>query len=157
MLFFVQICFSFCSLSLSPQIKSLFSISISTGYFIDRIFSTKTWRHVRDAVTSRAWRHHIPRWIGETGLLWVRDSQVSQTFWNQWIVYIGVVFKAITSVAVTRNSHYCTCLGHFGCCHRDRIISIYVAPPKVANASKACHFCLSLSPALLRQLSPMEM
>jgi hypothetical protein len=30
----------------------------------------------------------------------------------------------------------CTCLGHLGQCDTDRIISIYVALPKVAKASK---------------------
>jgi len=47
--------------------------------------------------------------------------------------------KAIMQGAPTCDSHYCTLLGHFGCCNRDRIISINVVPPKVAKASKACH------------------
>ncbi len=33
---------------------------------------------------------------------------------------------------------YCTCLGHPGQCHTDRIVSFYVAPPKVAKASTIC-------------------
>jgi hypothetical protein len=41
-----------------------------------------------------------------------------------WIVYIGVVLKAIMLATATCDSHYCTCLGHLGRCDRDRIISI---------------------------------
>jgi hypothetical protein len=67
-------------------------------------------------------------------------------------VYIGVVFKVITLATATRESHYCTCLGHIGHCNRDKIISIYVAPPKVAKASKASHHRMSLA----LKLSPME-
>jgi hypothetical protein len=52
-----------------------------------------------------------------------------------WIVYIGVVFKVITLATATHDSHYCTFLGHLGCCNRDRIISISVALPKVAKSS----------------------
>jgi hypothetical protein len=33
---------------------------------------------------------------------------------SEWIVYIGVVFKAITQATATRDSHYRTCLGHLG-------------------------------------------
>jgi len=29
----------------------------------------------------------------------------------------------------------CTCLGHLGRCDTDKIVSIHVAPPKVANAN----------------------
>ncbi len=54
---------------------------------------------------------------------------------NSWIVYIGVVFKAIMSATATCDSHYCTCLGHLGYCDRDRIIYISVALPKEAKAS----------------------
>ncbi len=38
--------------------------------------------------------------------------------------YICRCFKAIMSVTATRNSYYCTCLGHLGWCDTDRIISI---------------------------------
>ncbi len=73
-----------------------------------------------------------------------------------WIVYIGAVFEVITPATATYDSHYCTCLGHLGHCDRDRIISIYVALPKVAKASKVSHCHVSLSLALLHQLLPME-
>jgi len=43
----------------------------------------------------------------------------------------------------------CTCLGHLGWCNTDRIVSIYVALPKVAKASKACCCHVWLSPVLL--------
>ncbi len=33
------------------------------------------------------------------------------------------------------DSHHCTCHGHLGQCNTDRILSIYVALPKVAMAS----------------------
>jgi hypothetical protein len=39
-------------------------------------------------------------------------------------IYIGIVFKAIMPATATGDSHYCTCLGHFEHCNRDRIISI---------------------------------
>jgi hypothetical protein len=79
-----------------------------------------------------------------------------QELWPLWIVYIGVVFKAITLATATRDSHYCTCLGHLGHWNRDRIISIYVALPKVAKASKVYHCRVPLSLTLSCQLSPME-
>ncbi len=41
-----------------------------------------------------------------------------------WIVYIGIVLKAIMLATATCDTHYCTCLGHLGRCDRDRIISI---------------------------------
>jgi hypothetical protein len=53
-----------------------------------------------------------------------------------------------------RQSHDCTCLGHLGQHDTDRIISIWVMSPKVAEASTivtvmfCCrwHFCLKISP-----------
>ncbi len=72
------------------------------------------------------------------------------------LVYIGIVFKSITLATVTFDSHYCTCFGHLGHCDRDRIISIYVTPAKVAKASKVCQCHMSLSLALSQKLSPME-
>jgi hypothetical protein len=41
-------------------------------------------------------------------------------------------------VTATRDSHYCTCLGHLGRCDRDRIFSNSVALLKVAKASTKC-------------------
>ncbi len=38
-------------------------------------------------------------------------------------VYMGIVFKAIMPATGTCDSHNFTCLGHFGCCDRDKIIS----------------------------------
>jgi hypothetical protein len=35
---------------------------------------------------------------------------------------------------VTRDSHHCTCLGHFGRCYTDRIISIYGVRPMQASS-----------------------
>jgi hypothetical protein len=59
-------------------------------------------------------------------------------------------------VTVTCHSHYGTCLGYLGRCNRDRIISIYAMPPNVGKAIKASYCRMSLSPALSRQLLPME-
>jgi hypothetical protein len=42
-----------------------------------------------------------------------------------------------------------TCLGHLGQCNTDRIISIYVAPPKVAKESKEGAISPAISLALL--------
>jgi hypothetical protein len=54
-----------------------------------------------------------------------------------WIVSIGEVCKAKLSASVTRDSHYCTCLGHLGWHDTDRIISICVVLPKVAKEGRA--------------------
>jgi hypothetical protein len=53
-----------------------------------------------------------------------------------WIIHIGKVCKATLSATATRNSHYCTCLGHLWGRNTDGIISVYVTMPKVAKASK---------------------
>jgi hypothetical protein len=45
-------------------------------------------------------------------------------------------FSAKPLATSTCNSHYCACLGHLGWHNIDRIISIHVASPKVAKASK---------------------
>ncbi len=39
-------------------------------------------------------------------------------------VYIGNVFKVIMPATATRDSHFCTCLGHLGWHDTDRITSI---------------------------------
>jgi hypothetical protein len=68
-------------------------------------------------------------------------------------VYIGDDFKAKMLATVTRDMHYCTCLGNLG--QSDREIGSFlflVVLPKVANASTivtvACHchqhFCLKI-------------
>jgi len=49
-------------------------------------------------------------------------------------------------VTATRDSHYCTRLGHLGHCDRDRNISISVALSRVANSSTC------VSPSLSRYL-----
>ncbi len=69
-----------------------------------------------------------------------------------WIVYIGVVFKVIMPVTATCDSHYCTFLGHLGCCDRDMIISISVALPRWPRQVQVRHHCVSLSLALSRYL-----
>jgi hypothetical protein len=45
--------------------------------------------------------------------------------WQSWIAKMLAILR-----------HRLTCLGHHGRCDTDRIISIYVVPPKVAKASK---------------------
>ncbi len=47
--------------------------------------------------------------------------------WRRWLAKLWVT--------ATPNSHYCSYLGHLGWCDTDRIISIFVVPPKVAKAS----------------------
>jgi len=58
-----------------------------------------------------------------------------------------VKVSAIKPATVARDSNMrrslVTCLGHLGQCNTDRIVSIYVAMPKVAKASTmvtvVCH------------------
>ncbi len=40
-----------------------------------------------------------------------------------------------------RHSHHCTCLGHLGQRDTDRIISIYVMPPRQAVTAACCCHC----------------
>jgi hypothetical protein len=57
---------------------------------------------------------------------------------------MGNVFKAIMPAAVTCDSHYCTCLGHFGGVTQIGSFLFYVPLPKVAVA---CRCRLAVSPA----------
>jgi len=40
------------------------------------------------------------------------------------LVYIGDVFKVEMLATLTRDSHYCTCLGHLGWCDTDVIVAV---------------------------------
>jgi hypothetical protein len=50
--------------------------------------------------------------------------------WWSWLAKLSAIL-----------CHCLTCLGHLGRHNTDRIASIYVTPPKVAKASKACCCC----------------
>ncbi len=52
---------------------------------------------------------------------------------------------------VTTDSHYCACLGHLGRCDTDRIISIYIVPPKVAKESTS----VSLSNVIVASITSL--
>ncbi len=60
---------------------------------------------------------------------------------------IGNVFKAKIPVTALHGSHYCTCLGHLGQHDRYRIISFFVALPKVAKGSTitCCHMPVTVA------------
>ncbi len=52
------------------------------------------------------------------------------------LAMLSAMLRTIMSTTPTSDSHHCTCHGHLGKCDTDRIVSIYVAMPKVAKASK---------------------
>ncbi len=54
-------------------------------------------------------------------------------------------------VTATYNSYYCACLGHLGRCDTDRIISIYIVPPKVAKESTS----VSLSNVIVASITSL--
>ncbi len=73
---------------------------------------------------SRFWRKDFPFWhkmvLQQLGMkLWTKCPTPSSNF-----VSIGDVFKSKTAAKATRNSHYCTCLGHLGQRDTDRKITI---------------------------------
>ncbi len=44
-------------------------------------------------------------------------------------------WRRLRDNAGNSDSYHCTCHGHLGRCNTDRIVSIYVMPPKVAKTS----------------------
>ncbi len=63
------------------------------------------------------------------GLIWAGKVIINKSF-----ILAKVVSKTVSDSEM-RQSHDCTCLGHLGQRNTDRIISIYVVPPKVAKES----------------------
>jgi hypothetical protein len=61
-----------------------------------------------------------------------KQTHLPYLLWPISCASISIFLKVTVTVTVTRNSHYCTCLGWHD---TDRIISIYVVLPKVAKAS----------------------
>ncbi len=70
-------------------------------------------------------------------------------------VYIGDVKRNVALENANTGDNHCTCHVHLGRCDTDRIVSIYVATPKVAKASKECDIASRYLGRFRLQILPM--
>jgi hypothetical protein len=70
-------------------------------------------------------------------------------------VYIGDVKRDVACENANNDDNHCTCHVHLGQRNTDRIVSIYVATPKVAKASKEGDIALRNRGRFCLQILPM--